>query len=135
MPKFSPPTRGELVVKLFPRFVGTVLSFAGVTIVFGILLALALNNENPAQFSFTGPWALRVMIGASVAFVVFLLGLLVVRPSVKKMSRILTEMQASNQPQPPPEFVKLQKRVEMVANVALVLLVFTLVFMVSAAEL
>ena len=135
MPKLSAPTRGELVVKLFPKFVVTVISFAGMTVVFGILLTFTFISTDPIQYSLSNSWGMKVVFGASLALVVFLLGLFVTLPTVKKLGGILTEMQAKNQQQPPPEFAGLQKRVAMVANVGLILLAITLIFMVSAAEL
>jgi putative copper export protein len=135
MPKLSASTRGELVVKLFPRFVVTVISFGGMTVVFGILLAFTLITGDPSQFAFNNAWGMRIMTGAAVALIVLLLGVFVTYPSVKKMAGMLTEMMAKNQQAPPPEFGKLQKRVAMVANVGLILLVVTLIFMVSAVEL
>ena len=135
MPKLSGSTRGELVVKLFPKFLTTVVSFAGMTGAFGILLAFTLSSEDPNLYPLSGMWGLRIMIGASVALIVFLLGFLVSLPAVKKMAGMLTEMQAKNQQQPPPEFPKLQKRVAMLANIGLILLVIVLMLMVSAAEL
>jgi uncharacterized membrane protein len=131
MPKFSAPTRGELVVKLFPNFVKTVISFAGMTGLFGILLAVVLSYEEPAMFSAELP---RIVAGASLALIVFLLGLSVVLPSVSKMARILSEMQAKGEHQPPPELGKLQKRVGLVANIGVVFLIITLAFMVLAVE-
>lgn len=91
MPKFSAPTRGELVVKLFPKFVTTLVSFAGMTGLFGILLAFAVSYEESTKFSSILP---RIGIGASLGLVVFRLGLFVSLSSIKKMSRILSEMQA-----------------------------------------
>jgi uncharacterized membrane protein len=132
MPKFSAPTRGELVAKLFPTFVKTVLSFAGMTGLFGILLAITLSYEEPAMFSVELP---RIIIGAILALIVLLLGLSVVLPSVNKMSRILSDMQAKGEQKPPPEFGPLQKRVGTVANLGVVFLIITLVFMVAAVEL
>lgn len=132
MPKLSGSTRGELVVKLFPNFVKTVLSFAGMTGLFGILLALTLSYEEPAMFSVELP---RLTVGASLALIVFLLGLLVSLPSVKRMSQILSEMQAKGEQQPSPEFSRLQKRVGRVTNIGVVFLMIALVFTVLAAEL
>jgi uncharacterized membrane protein len=132
MPKFSAPTRGELVMKLFPNFVKTVVSFAGMTGLFGILLALVLSYEEPAMFSVALP---RLTVGASLALAVFLLGLFVSLPSVNKMSKLLSEMQAKGEKQPPPEFGRLQKRVGRIANIGVAFLILTLVFMVLAAEL
>ena len=132
MPKFSAQTRGELVVKLFPKFVIGVLIFAGSTGLFGILHLVASSIEEPPHFSLILPW---IGIGASIAVVVFLLALFVVYPSIKGMSRILLEMQAKNEQQPAPEFAKLQRRVATVANVAVILLPVVLAFMVWAGEL
>lgn len=128
----SSDKRGELVVKLFPKFVMGVLIFAGSTGVFGILHLVASSIEEPPHFSLIFP---SIVIGASIAVVVFLLALFVVYPSIKAMSRILLEMQAKNEQQPPPEFAKLQKRVAMVANVAVILLPVVLAFMVWSGEL
>ncbi len=131
-PKFSAQTRGELVVKLFPRFVTGVAIFAGATGFFGILHLVASSFEEPPHFSLILPW---IGIGASIAVVVFVLLLLVAYPSIMRMSRILLGMQAKNEQQPPSEFFKYQKRVAMVANVGLTLLLVTLAFMVWAGEL
>jgi uncharacterized membrane protein len=132
MPKFSAQTRAELVVKLFPTFVTGVVIFAASTGLFGILHLVASSIEEPPHFSLVLPW---IGIGASIAVVVFLLALFVAYPSIKAMSRIILNMQAKKEQQPPPEFAKYQKRVAMVANVALILLLVTLAFMVWAGEL
>jgi uncharacterized membrane protein len=132
MPKFSAPTRGELVVKLFPNFVNALTIFATSTGVFGLLHLLASSIEEPSHFSLIVP---SIVIGATIAVILYVVLLLVVRPSIMRMSRILTEMQAKNQQQPPPELPRLQKRVATLANVGLILLIVILVFMVYAGEL
>jgi len=132
MPKFSAPTRGELVVKLFPNFVNALAIFATSTGAFGLLHLLVSSIEEPPHFSLILP---PITIGATLAVIVYLVLLFVVRPSIMRMSRILSEMQAKNQQQPPPELPKLQKRVATLANVGLILLIGVLVFMVYAGEL
>jgi uncharacterized membrane protein len=132
MPKFSAPTRGEVVVKLFPNFVNALAIFATSTGVFGLLHLLASSIEEPSHFSLILP---PIVIGATLAAILYTVLLFVVRPSIMRMSRILSEMQGKNQQQPPAELPKLQKRVVTLANVGLVLLVVILVLMVYAGEL
>ena len=132
MPKFSAPARGELVVKLFPSFVNALAIFATSTGGFGLLHLLASSVEEPDHFSLVLP---PIAVGASLAVILYLVLLFVVRPSIMRMSRILLEMQAKNQQQPPPELPKLQKRVATLANVGLIMLIVILAFMVYAGEL
>ncbi|MDE1854036.1 MAG: hypothetical protein KGI38_09890 [Thaumarchaeota archaeon] len=133
LPKLSPQTNGELVLKLFPRFVRFVQTFATLTLVFGISLALATSNGDLALFWVGSTWGMYVSIGASFGIATFLLVFLLLAPSVKKLGKLVVQMQ-QNPGQPPPlEFHQVQERLKLGAPSAVIMLSIALVFMVAAS--
>jgi len=133
LPGFSPSTRAELVMKLFPRFVRYIQVFAGTTVVFGVAAALAFTNGNMALFAPTSNFGLFISVGALLALVALVVGLAVVVPATNKVIRLTGEL-AKNPGPPSPELQKASNRTRMGGGFVLVLLIIVLVCMVAAAS-
>jgi len=133
LPKLSPQTNGELVLKVFPKFIRYVQLFSVLTLIFGIILALDISNGDLALFGLGSTWGLFVTIGASFGFATLLILFLLAAPSVNKLGKVIMQMQANPQQPPPREFHILQKGLEIGGPTALGMLLLALVFMVAAA--
>jgi uncharacterized membrane protein len=133
LPKLSPQTNAELVLKVFPKFIRYAELFSGLTLIFGISLAFEISNGNLALFGLGSTWGLYVTIGASFGFATFLILFLLAAPSVNKLGKAIMQIQANPEKPPPREFQILQKRLEIGGPTALGLLSLALVFMVAAA--
>jgi hypothetical protein len=128
--KLSPSSSGEFLVKVVPRVVRFFQMFAGSTILFGVLLLYSLGSMpllNPSTF-----YGADLTIGLSIGLVAFLISEFVAVPTQVKAIKMVMEMQASGQHQPPAEFPKTLRRASMTATLAVLLLILASVFMVAA---
>ncbi len=132
--KFSPQANGEFVVKAMPRLLRSIQVFSVLTITFGPLLALTMNDGEPNVFDFVSPWSLFVTAGATVGIVMLLMVFFFFTPTAKRLIRAVSAMQ--NNPQNPPlaELKMLQKRMAIGTPLSAVLLLLAEVFMVGAAQ-
>ena len=133
LPKLSPQTNGELVLKVFPRFVRFVEIFASLALIFGISLALALSNGDLRLFGLGSMSGLYVTIGASFGLATYLLVFLLLGPSVMALGRLVVQMKQNPQQPPPPQFQSVQERLKFGAPTAVLLLSLAMAFMVAAA--
>ena len=128
--KLSPPSSGEFLVKVVPRVVRFFQIFAGTTVLFGVLLLYSLGSLpllDPSTF-----YGLDLTIGLSIGFLTFLISEFVSVPIQLRAIKMIREMQATGQHQPPGEFPKTLKRASNTATLTVVLLIFASVFMVAA---
>ena len=134
LPSFNPATRGEVVLKLFPKYVRYSEVFASMTVVFGVLLALAYSGGDFTMFSPSTTWGLFITIGATIAIATLGLALGVIAPAAHRLVR-LTESAVKSPGPPSSDLLKTSGRLKMSASIGLVLLILVLVCMVAAAEL
>ncbi len=134
LPGLSPATRGELLVKLVPRFTRYVAGFAIATSVFGVALVFAIAGGNLSILSPSNSFGLFVSAGAAVTIVAMILAFVVVLPTANKIVGITKNMQQNPGP-PPPELPSFQKRLRISATTVVVLLLIVLAFMVAAANI
>ncbi len=136
LPQFSPQARGEFLSKVLPKYVRFGEGAAGATVLFGLLFAYAFTDGDLSLLSPSNPFGLKLTTGAVLGFTAFLLVILVVAPSAKKIVRIVNEMaRQGSQGSPPPELAKMMARLRRGARITLVLLLVTFTFMVGAATL
>ncbi len=134
--QFSPQARGEFISKVLPRYVRFGEGAAGGTVLFGLLFAYAFTDGDLSLLSPSNPFGLKLTAGAVLGLSAFMLVILVVAPTAKKIVRIVNEMAGqAKQGSPPPELAKMMARLERGARVTLVLLLLTFTFMVGAATL
>jgi uncharacterized membrane protein len=134
--KLSPQTNSELVVKMFPRLLRHVQVFTVLTVIFGPLLAVAISSGGaPHVFNLVSPWSIFVTTGASFGIATFLLVFLLMTPSIKKLGRLVLQMQQNPQQPPPVEFRSLQKRLKIGTPMAVLFLLLAEGFMVAAAQI
>lgn len=134
----SPQANGEIVLKMFPRYVRTIQIFTVLTIIFGPLLAFTMNATNevggPNAFDLISPWSRLITAGATVGVFTFFLVFLAFTPTAKGLGQLIQQMQQNPQQPPPKEFGTLQKRTAILGPLAVTLLLLTEVFMVAAAQ-
>ena len=130
--ELPPPSRRDLVLRLFPRFIRYVTIFATLTLVFGVLLGMGLVSDGSDVLSPLTTWGLRIMIGASLALVAYAMALAVGLRSARGILRLLEktpqEVQAF-------EMAKLTRRLRLTAATVTLLLSVSLIFMVAASRL
>jgi uncharacterized membrane protein len=131
--KLSPASSGEFFMKIVPRVARFFQIVAGSTVLFGVLLLYTgISNGDFSGLTLSSTWGLSIVIGLSLGFIAFLVSEFVAVPPLRKAIRIITEMHASGQQEPPPELQKTLKRAGLLANVTVTLLILAVVFMVSA---
>ena len=131
--KLSPPSSGEFFVKVVPRVSLIFRIVAGTTVLFGVLLIYTgISNGDFPAFSLSSTWGASIAIGLSIGLIAFLNSEFVAQPPLRKVIRLLKEMQASGKHEPPAELPKTIKRAALTANTTVILLIITLIFMVSA---
>ncbi len=134
LPKLSPQANGELVFKFFPRFVRSVQIFTIMTLTFGPLLALTMNDGPPNAFDLVSPWSRLITAGAIVGITMFFVVFLLLTPSAKKLKELALRMQQNPQQPPPAELKVIRRRLAIGGPLSVGLLLLAEVFMVSAAQ-
>jgi hypothetical protein len=132
--KFSPQASGEFILKMMPRFTRSVQILSALTLVFGPLLAFAMNDGPPNQFNLVSPWSICIVIGAAIGIIAFLVVFLLLTPTARKLEHAIRRMQQNPGQPPPAELQHLQKRLAIIPSLAVTLLLSTEVFMVAAAQ-
>ena len=130
--RLSPQSSGEFFVKVVPRVARFFQIAAASTILFGLLLLYDFTNGNFGLLSPSSSFGLNLTIGLSVGFIAFLMSEFVAVPPLQKVIRIIREMQSSGQHQPPLELPKAIRKATITANLTVLLLLLSLVFMVFA---
>lgn len=149
LPTLSPASRGELIVRLFPKYVRWAEIFTFITPVFGLTLALYISHGNWSIFNpnsntgiactnvlvacVTNPFGFYLSSGALLTLVAWGLLFGVLAPTARKIVWFTqTAMKNPGSP-PPPGLPKATMRLRATSLTALVLL-FVIVFcMVLAA--
>jgi uncharacterized membrane protein len=132
LPTLSPATRGEFIVKVFPKYIRFVEIFAIITPVFGVALALSMSNGDLGVFAPTTQFGLFISAGAAMALVALVLALAVVTPAARKVLE-LTEQIMKSPGSPSSNLLGANKRLRGGAAVGLVLLMAILACMVAAS--
>ncbi len=127
----SANSRGELMIGLLPRLIRIVSVSATLTLVWGVLLALAIGLES-GSFSPSTAWGLRITVGAVIALVAYAFAMGVGLRSARRILKILRAQPGSQNLLS--ELPMLQKRMRLTAFTVVSLLTLVLVFMVVAAE-
>jgi uncharacterized membrane protein len=130
--KLSPTSSGEFLVKVVPRVVLFFQVMAASTVLFGVLLIYSLGGNSFSLLSPSTFYGVDLIIGLSIGFITFLISEGVAVPIQLKAIRMIKNMQASGQHQPPAEFPKTLKRAADTATLTVYLLIITLVFMIAA---
>ncbi len=136
--KLTPQANGEIVLKMFPRYVRTIQVFTVLTVIFGPLLAFTMNYTNevggPNSFDLISPWSQLITVGASIGIFTLLLVFLAFTPTAKGLGQLIQQMQQNPQQPLPKRFGILQKRAAVLGPLAVILLLSAEVFMVAAAQ-
>jgi uncharacterized membrane protein len=128
--KLSPSSSGEFLVKVVPGVARFFQMVAGSTILFGLLLVYNLGGFG--VLSLSSSFDVNITIGLSIGFIAFLISEFVAIPIQLKAIKMVREMQASGQHQPPAEFPKTLNRARVTATLTVILLILTSVFMIAA---
>jgi hypothetical protein len=131
--KLSAASSGEFFMRIVPRIARFFQIVAGSTVLFGVLLLYTgISNGDFSALTLSSTWGISIVIGLSFGFVAFLVSEFAAVPPLKKAIKIITEMHASGQQQPPPELQETLKRAALLANTTVSLLILALICMVSA---
>jgi len=128
--RLSPASSGEFLVKVVPRVVMFFQVFAGLTILFGVLLLY--NMGGLGLLSPSSSYGLDLTLGATFAIVAFVESEFVAVPIQLRAVRLIREMLAAGGHQPPAEFPRTVRLATITATVTVVLLILASIFMVGA---
>jgi uncharacterized membrane protein len=128
--KLSPPAAGEFLVKVGPRVARFFQAFAGLTVLFGLLLLYNIGGFGLLTLSNT--YGIELTIGVSFALAAFVVSEFFAVPPILKAVRLIKQMQSSGSHEPPAELAKTLRIAGATAMFLLVLLLLTSVFMVAA---
>ena len=128
----SPASSGEFLVKVVPRVIRFFQIAAGATVLFGLLFLYNFSNGDFGILSFSTHFGTELTIGASAGLLAFLISEFVAVPPQMKAVKMIKDMLASGQHQPPADFQKTLKRAKNTAILTVVLLIISSVFMVAS---
>ncbi len=131
--KLSPETRSEFVLKVVPKYVRYILSFALFTLVFGVGSVFTFANGNLSIMSPSTSFGVYISAGALVALVAFAIGVGIVIPSANKMVKIVKGTTAN--PGPSAELRIVSERMRLGSILTMILLIVVTILMVAAATL
>ncbi len=131
--KIAPSSANEFLAKVGPRFVRFSEGFAGLTILFGVILLGATIEGDFSRLSLSTAWGLSMSAGISTALLAFIVGIAIVTPATKRLIGY-AQGQLANPGPPPPEMMKTAARLTKSSMVGMALLIITVVFMVAAAS-
>jgi len=126
----SPAASGEFLLKVVPGVVRFFQIFAGLTILFGLLLLY--NMGGASLFDMSTSYGVDLSIGVTLAIVAFVESEFVASPAQLKAVRMIREMKAAGLDHPAADFPKAVRMATLTAQVTLVLLLATSAFMVGA---
>lgn len=135
LPRLTPATRAEVVVKVLPRIAAVIGGFGGLVALFGVALALAITGGDLSQFSNANPWGQRISVGIVFGLAALLVAYLWITPAVRELARIQAGLPADGSARPPPRFLVLMQRVQIGAVLSEITMLAAIAFMVAAAEL
>ena len=129
----TPSSRGELIVKLLPKYIRYAEIFTFVTPVFGLVLALYITQGNWAIFSPNTYFGLFLSIGALLSLVAWVISFGFVAPTGRKIVKYTTDMIKNPGAPPPAGLQRASQRLRIASTTGLVVLLLIVVCMVVAA--
>lgn len=126
----SPPSQGEVILKVYPLLIRWLRTVSSTTILFGLFLALAFSNGDLSYFSTT--FGSVIVVGGTLGLVAYITGVLFAIPYFWKVSAIVKKMR-DNPSQPPPPELQRYKHVSRVATVLTFALLLTAAILMIAS--
>jgi len=133
LPTLTPSSRGDLIVKLLPKYIRYAEIFTFITPVFGLVLALYITHGNWIIFSPSNNFGLFLSIGALLSLVAWVIGFGFVAPTGRRIVKYTTDMMKSPGAPPPAGLQRASKRLRLASTSGLVVLLLIVVCMVVAA--
>ena len=133
LPSLSPASRGELIVKLIPKYIRFAEICAFVTPIFGLTLALYITQGNWIIFSPSTNFGLFISIGAMLSLVMWVIAFALVGPTARKLVSITKEMMKNPGSPPPAALQGVSNRLRLTSTTGLVVMLIIVVCMVAAA--
>ena len=132
LPSLSPASRGDLVVKLFPKYIRWGTIFSLITPIFGLALALDLSNGSFSIFRPNNPFGSYITAGALLSLVMWVLFFGLVAPTSRKIVSLTREMMSA-QGASPERLQKASQRLRIFSTTGLLVLFVIVACMVAAA--
>jgi len=133
LPTLSPGSRGELIVKLLPKYIRWGEIFAFITPIFGLSLALYISHGSMSVFTFSNPFGMYISIGALLSLVAWVVAFGFVAPTGRKVVWFTNQMMKNPGTPPPAGLLKANKRLRIASTTGLVVLFLIVACMVIAA--
>ncbi|MCL4355547.1 MAG: hypothetical protein JRM79_05010 [Nitrososphaerota archaeon] len=134
LPKLSPTTSNEFFAKVGPAFVRFTEIFSWMTIIFGLVFLYAITGGNLSLVFPSSSWGLSMSAGMVSALAAFLIGIVWVTRSAKRLVKHAQALLLAPG-QPPQEMLKLARTLKISSTIGLLLLIAAVVFMVVAASM
>lgn len=131
LPSLSPASRGELVVKLFPKYIRWAEIFTLVTPVTGVALGLYIGPK--VVFDPSTSLGMYISAGALLSLVTLAISFGLIAPTARKIVRLTEELMKSPAP-PPAALGQASKRLRTLSTSGLVLLFVIVACMALAAS-
>lgn len=128
--RLSPAAAGEFMVKVVPRVVLFFQVAALLTVVFGLLLLYNLGG--PGLLTWSTSYGMDLSLGVGFALLAFVESEAIAAPIQMRVVRLVRNMVAAGEHQPPPEFARAVRMAQLTGLLTAVLLVLASVFMVGA---
>jgi len=133
LPSLTPAARGELIVKLVPKYIRYAEIFTFITPIFGLALALYITHGSFSIFAPSTTFGLYISIGALLSVVAWVIGFGLVAPTGHKIVLLTKDLIKNPGAPPPPELQKASVRLRMASTAGLVVLLIIVGCMVVAA--
>ncbi len=129
----STQTSNEFVSTVFPRLARFHDIMSTGAVVFGASLLYVISGGDLSTLSPKTTFGLSISIGVGLGLTAFLLGSLVIIPSVRRVAKIVKKMEDSNRDESMREVSRIVNRIKVIGPAGMFVLILTLVFMVAAA--
>ena len=137
LPSLTPGSRGELLVKLLPKYITWVQIFTLITPIFGLTLLLYISHGNMNVFSLSpaadNHFGFFITLGALLSLVAWGLVFGFVTPTARRIVWFTKEMIKNPTSPPPAGLLKANARLRVLSSTGLIVLFLIVACMVYAS--
>ena len=137
LPSLTPASRGDLIVKLLPKYIMWVQIFTLITPIFGLVLVLDISHGNMSVFSLSpaldNHFGFYITLGALLSLVAWGLVFGFVTPTARRIVWFTKEVMKNPTSPPPAGLLKANARLRVLSTIGLIVLFLIVACMVYAA--